>query len=99
MTFGKSFVVLIQFGAILAILSIYFVRLWAIAIGMFTDRAKFRFVVGVLIAFLPAAVIGALAYSFIKGVLFNPWVVCFTPDCRRRRAVVGRRHGTQATVP
>ncbi|MPZ58284.1 MAG: undecaprenyl-diphosphate phosphatase [Rhizobiales bacterium] len=76
--FGKTFVVLIQLGAILAILSVYFVRLWVIAIGMFTDSAKFRFVVGVVIAFLPAAVIGALAHGFIKGVLFNAWVICFT---------------------
>jgi undecaprenyl-diphosphatase len=30
----------------------------------------------VLIAFLPAAIIGALAHSFIKGVLFNVWIVC-----------------------
>ena len=31
-----------------------------------------------LIAFLPAAVVGALAHSFIKEVLFNLWIVCFT---------------------
>ena len=76
--FGKTFAVLIQLGAILAILSIYFVRLWKIFIGMFTDSAARRFVVGILLAFLPAAIIGAAAHSFIKGVLFNPWVVCFT---------------------
>ena len=76
--FGKTFVVLIQLGAILAILSIYFMRLWRIAMGMFTDPAARRFVIGVLIAFLPAAIIGAAAHGFIKGVLFNPWIVCFT---------------------
>lgn len=76
--FGKTFVVLIQLGAILAILSIYFVRLWNIAIGMFHDPAARRFVIGVLIAFLPAAIIGGIGHSFIKSVLFNPWVVCFT---------------------
>jgi len=76
--FGKSFAVLIQFGAILALLSIYFFRLWRIAMGMFNDPAARRFVLGVLIAFLPAAVIGALAFGFIKSVLFNPWVVCFS---------------------
>ena len=76
--FGKTFVVLIQLGAILAILSIYFLRLWKIAIGFFTDPAARRFVIGVLIAFLPAAVIGAAAHGFIKDVLFNAWVVCFT---------------------
>ena len=76
--FGKTFVVLIQLGAILAILSIYFLRLWKIALGMFTDPAARRFVIGVLIAFLPAAIIGAAGHGFIKGVLFNAWVVCFT---------------------
>ena len=33
--FGKTFAVLIQFGAILALLSIYFMRLWKLALGMF----------------------------------------------------------------
>src|SRR5947208_2957835 len=76
--FGKTFAVLIQFGAILALLSIYFVRLWRLAIGFFSDPAARRFVIGVLIAFLPAAVVGALAHDFIKTVLFNVWIVCFT---------------------
>ncbi len=76
--FWDTFSVLIQFGAILALLSIYFGRLWRLALGFFTDPAARRFVIGVLIAFLPAAVIGALAHDFIKGVLFNPWIVCFT---------------------
>jgi undecaprenyl-diphosphatase len=76
--FWDTFSVLIQFGAILALLSIYFGRLWRLALGFFTDPAARRFVIGVLIAFLPAAVIGALAHDFIKGVLFNVWIVCFT---------------------
>ena len=36
------------------------------------------FVIGVLVAFLPAAVIGAAAGGYIKSYLFNPWVVCFS---------------------
>lgn len=76
--FGKSFAVLIQFGAILALLSIYFTRLWELFLGMFGDPQARRFILGVLIAFLPAAVIGALAHDFILRVLFNPWIVCFT---------------------
>ena len=76
--FGKTFAVLIQFGAILALLSIYFVRLWKLAIGFFTDPASRRFVYGILLAFLPAAVVGALAHDFIKSVLFNEWLICFT---------------------
>ena len=74
--FGKTFVVLIQLGAILAILSIYFQRLWAIAIGALSEAAPRRFILGVLIAFLPAAIIGAALHGFIKGVLFNVWIVC-----------------------
>lgn len=74
--FGKTFVVLIQLGAILAILSVYFQRLWAIATGALTEEAPRRFIIGVLIAFLPAAIVGALLHSFIKGVLFNAWIVC-----------------------
>jgi undecaprenyl-diphosphatase len=76
--FGKSFAVLIQFGAILALLSIYSARLWQLFIGMFNDPQARRFILGVLIAFLPAAVVGALAYKLIKEVLFNPWIVCIS---------------------
>jgi undecaprenyl-diphosphatase len=76
--FADSFVVLIQLGAILAIVVIYFERLWRIALNMFHDAAARNFVIGVLLAFLPAVVIGVFAYHFIKEVLFNPWVVCFT---------------------
>jgi undecaprenyl-diphosphatase len=76
--FGKTFAVLIQLGAILALLSIYFVRLWRLALGIFTDPNARRFILGVLIAFLPAAIVGAIAHDFIKAVLFNPWIVCFT---------------------
>jgi undecaprenyl-diphosphatase len=76
--FGKTFVVLIQLGAILAILSIYFVKLWSIAMALPRDPNARRFVIGVLIAFLPAAIVGYLARDFIKNVLFTPWVVCPT---------------------
>lgn len=74
--FGKTFVVLIQLGAVLAILSIYFVRLWNIALALPQDPAARRFVLGVLVAFLPAAVVGSIAHGFIKEVLFNVWIVC-----------------------
>jgi undecaprenyl-diphosphatase len=76
--FWKSFAVLIQLGAILAIVAIYFGKLWRIALGMFSNPDDRRFVIGVLVAFLPAAVIGAAAGGYIKGYLFNPWVVCFS---------------------
>ena len=76
--FWKSFAVLIQLGAILAILVIYFSKLWHIATRMFSDPEARRFVIGVLVAFLPAVIMGLLFGHFIKDVLFNPWVVCFS---------------------
>jgi len=76
--FWKSFAVLIQLGAILAIVAIYFFKLWRVALGMFSNPDDRRFVIGLLVAFLPAAVIGAAAGGYIKAFLFNPWVVCFS---------------------
>ena len=75
-SFGKSFAILIQLGAILALLTIYFGRIWALATNMFTQWAAARFVIGVLLAFLPAAVIGALAAGYIKAHLFDVRIVC-----------------------
>ena len=76
--FWQTFAVLIQLGAILAIVVIYFAKLWQVALGMFSNPDDRRFVIGVLLAFLPAVVIGLIAGKYIKEFLFNPWVVCFT---------------------
>ena len=80
-SFGKSFDVLIQLGAILALLSIYFSRLWTLFLGMFNDPQARRFVIGVLIAFFPAMVLGALSTR-------NEMLVA-TP--RIRNSVIARR--------
>jgi undecaprenyl-diphosphatase len=76
--FGKSFAILIQLGAILALLTIYFGRIWSLTKEMFTQWAAARFVIGVLLAFLPAAVVGALAYHVIKSYLFDIRIVCIS---------------------
>ena len=74
---GKAFEVLIQLGAILAILSVYFGRLWKLLVDLPRDGRTQRFVLGILVAFLPAAVVGALAHGFIKTVLFeSPMLIC-----------------------
>lgn len=74
---GKAFEVLIQLGAILAILSVYAGRLWKMLVDLPRDPATQRFVIGILLAFLPAAVIGVLAYKIIKTVLFEtPLLIC-----------------------
>lgn len=74
---GKTFEVLIQLGAILAILTVYSARLWKLLTDLPRDAATQRFVLGILVAFLPAAVIGAMAHGFIKTVLFeSPMLIC-----------------------
>lgn len=74
---GRAFEVMIQLGAIGAILTVYFTRLTRIAIELPTNPRARHFTIGVLLAFLPAAAIGAFAYDFIKLVLFEtPALVC-----------------------
>lgn len=118
---GKVFEVLIQLGAILAILSVYARRFWAFlrrpdamrclvdaAIGVvasiiwlagctwellvslvrrrrpnmflppqFSDDPAVKLIVGIVLAFLPAAVLGVLLHGFIKMVLFEtPKLIC-----------------------
>ncbi|WP_322987890.1 undecaprenyl-diphosphate phosphatase [Hoeflea sp.] len=68
---GNSFEVLIQLGAIGAILSVYFARLWKLAMDLPSSPKARHFVGAILLAFLPAAVIGAMAHGFIKSVLFE----------------------------
>lgn len=76
-TTGNTFEVLIQLGAVLAVLSVYMKRLWEIVVTFPSVPESRRFVYGILVAFLPAAVIGALAHDFIKAVLFeSPMTIC-----------------------
>lgn len=72
---GQVFEVVIQLGAIGAVCWEYFGRFARAAAGCRHDPDQFRFVRNILLAFLPTVVIGALAYSFIKAYLFDPWVV------------------------
>ncbi|MBV9863263.1 MAG: undecaprenyl-diphosphate phosphatase [Alphaproteobacteria bacterium] len=72
---SKLFDIVIQLGAILAVCWVYRDRLFAAAIGIGVNPAAQRFVANILVAFLPAAVVGVLLYRFIKDILFSPWVV------------------------
>lgn len=72
---GKVFEIAIQLGAILAVCVVYWQRLFDTLIGLGRDETANRFTVNVLLGVAPALVIGFFAHGFIKGVLFNPWVV------------------------
>ena len=74
---GRAFEVLIQLGAILALVTVYAGKLWHIARSLPSDRRSQRFVAAVLLAFIPAALVGMLGHSIIKGVLFeSPLLIC-----------------------
>jgi len=76
---GRTFEVLIQLGAIAAILSVYSARLLHVVKKFSHDEAARHFVYSVALAFLPAVVIGMLAHDFIKNVLFAaPRLVCLS---------------------
>ncbi|HET7410307.1 MAG TPA: undecaprenyl-diphosphate phosphatase [Paracoccaceae bacterium] len=72
---GHAFEILIQLGAILAILSVYAARIVEILRAAPHDPRARRFVGAVLLAFAPAVVIGVLAHDFIKTVLFETPIV------------------------
>jgi undecaprenyl-diphosphatase len=72
---AKTFTIFIQLGAILAIVWLYRVRLWQVVSSAPSDPRGRRFLATVLIAFLPAAIVGFLAHDWIKEELFRPAVV------------------------
>ncbi|MEO5373724.1 MAG: undecaprenyl-diphosphate phosphatase [Alphaproteobacteria bacterium] len=72
---GKVFEIVVQLGAILAVCWLYRRRLVDATVGLTTDPAARAFARNVILAFLPAMVIGFFAHGYIKSVLFNPWVV------------------------
>ncbi len=72
---AKLFEVVIQTGAIIAILTLYAAKLRSTVVGLGRDANATRFAGNVMLGFLPAAVAGFLFADFIKGVLFSPLVV------------------------
>jgi undecaprenyl-diphosphatase len=69
---GKVFEIVIQLGAILAVVWEYHAKLLGVARGMFSDVRAQRFIVNLLVAFLPAALLGLFFHDAIKVYLFNP---------------------------
>ena len=67
-----AFVVMIQLGAILAIVVLYFGKLWNVLVTLPTDPKSRLFAAGIIVAFLPAVALGVLFHSVIKELLFAP---------------------------
>lgn len=73
---SATFDVVIQLGAILAVIVVYWRRFWDVAVGLLGwKQGPLAFTRNVLLGFLPSAVIGAVAYSAIKLMLESPTTV------------------------
>lgn len=75
---GRTFEVVIQLGAILAIVNVYLAKIVRTLGGLGQDPHARRFAMSVLIAFLPAVAAGLLLHDFIKLVLFESQAVIAT---------------------
>ncbi|MGZ5993808.1 MAG: undecaprenyl-diphosphate phosphatase [Caulobacteraceae bacterium] len=74
-----TFIILIQLGAILAVVALYFGRLWKVLVTLPSDPASRHFALSVLVAFLPAMALGAGLHDQIKQILFaSPKVICWS---------------------
>lgn len=77
--FWNTFAVMVQLGAILAVVALYFRKLWGAVITLPTDPASRRFALSIIVAFIPSIVLGLLLHDFIKAVLFDsPTVQCIS---------------------
>jgi undecaprenyl-diphosphatase len=76
---GRIFEIIIQLGAILAVMYQYKAKLFPAAFSVLrapaADTRDRRFLLNILIAFMPSVVLGFLLHDFIKTVLFNPLIV------------------------
>ncbi len=74
-----TFTVLIQMGAILAVVALYFQRLWTVVVQIPSSPEARRFAVSVIVAFIPAVVLGLAFHDLIKQVLFeSPRLICWS---------------------
>jgi len=67
-----AFTVVIQLGAILAVVAIYWQKFWTVLIGLPSSADARRFTLGVILAFIPAAVMGVAFGKLINALLLNP---------------------------
>jgi undecaprenyl-diphosphatase len=72
-----TFKIAIQLGAILAVVVAYWGKLWGVATTLHSSRASQAFTRNILLAVIPAMVIGVLAYDGIKVMLEKPVIVAW----------------------
>lgn len=71
---GKTFEIVIQLGAVAAVCWHFRTKILTLATGIFSDGPQRRFALNILVALVPAIVIGGLGYSLVK-MIQTPLVV------------------------
>jgi len=72
------FNVVIQLGAILAVIVLYWRTFWAVFVGLFHNKPEsWRFVRNILLGFMPSAVLGLLLIDRIEAMLGSATIVCW----------------------
>jgi undecaprenyl-diphosphatase len=72
---GGIFTVIIQFGAVLAVMWLYRAKIYRVVTGLPSDPDAQRFALMLLLAFIPAAVAGVLFAGFVKSVLYETPII------------------------
>jgi undecaprenyl-diphosphatase len=73
---GKVFEIVIQLGAILAVCVLYHNKIWSTVTGVLRrEKVALHFAAAIVVAFLPAAVVGVSAHKYIKAMLGSPLIV------------------------
>jgi undecaprenyl-diphosphatase len=70
----EAFTVVIQLGAIMAVVVVYFQTFWQALVRLPSSDDARRFALGIVIAFLPAAMVGVLISKWINSTLLNPTI-------------------------
>jgi len=68
----EAFTIVIQFGAILSVVAVYWKKFWNVLIGLPTSPEARQFAINVLVAFIPAAILGATVFKYLKEYLLQP---------------------------
>lgn len=74
----NTFSIAIQAGAIFAVCWFYRVKLWNILIHLFERGKDQQLAINIVVAFLPAAILGVLLADLIEELFFNPITVAIT---------------------
>jgi len=75
---SDTFEIVIQLGGVLAIVTVYFERFLRVARQLPTNPGARRFVLSVVVAFLPAAFVGLALHKYITAYLFNGTTVAIS---------------------